>query len=406
MGRPGLIEIAIVVMAGLNVVMILLTVAVKVARSLRESWLKARRSRIESALDDFLLAGEVRPELRRLRARELDVLAATMIEYLTVLRGSERERLLGLAVELGLVKRYAGWLSSQRRWRRARAAENLGYLGGSDSVGGLAKLLSDRDETVRAVAARALARIGTQEAAQALAQTLNDPSDLTRLRVAENLERIGPLAAPSLIDLLSSEERRSPILAARVLGNLRLLEAGPALEAAARTGTNVDLRAQATLALGKTGDPEYVPVLLEAAKDEEWPVRAQAANALRMIGEVSTIPTLKNLMADREWWVRVNAARALANFGAAGERALVDILEGEDRFARERAAATLEAQGITRRMVDDLASPGERGERARHVIRAMVKTGSTRHLRRILNDMPEGDNRRVLKKILAENNEL
>ena len=62
-----------------------------------------------------------------------------------------------------------------------------------------------------------------------------------------------------------------------------------------------DIRAQATLALGKIGDPEDIPALLRVSTDEFWPVGAQVASSLGMIGELSTIPTLQRLTVDKEW---------------------------------------------------------------------------------------------------------
>jgi len=285
-----------------------------------------------------------------------------MVEYLSVLSGTEKDRLVALAEEAGLVRSYFARLNSRHRWRKARAAENLGYFGGPAAVPRLTELLGHPDETVRAVGARALARIGTREAAESLAETLNDPSELTRLRMAENLERIGTLAVEPLIETLEGGAAgQARVLAARILGYLRAAEARPALSRAMIGGQLTDLRAQATLSLGKIGNPEDVPALQEAVRDEEWPVRAQAANALEMIGDVSTIPALQELTVDREWWVRLNASRALANIGPEGERALARVLEGADRYARDRAVATLEERGVTRRVVGELAQPGEKG---------------------------------------------
>ena len=397
-----LVEISFVVMLGLNVLGVLLTIGNRVLRSARQRAVEGRAKELEVLIDEFLVTGRVKRRLRRLRPPEMDTLSASIVEYSKVLRGSERARLSHLATELGLLERYSGMLGSGRRWQRARGAEYLGFLGGPTAADPLAGLLSDEDETVRAVAARALARIGTPEAAQALAETLKDPSELTRLRVAENLERVGADAVGPLVETLSSEDPRSTILAARVLGNLRIPKAGPALEKIVNGDREVNLRAQATLALGKIGDPDCVPTLLEAAKEEDWPVRAQAANALRMIGDVSAIPTLKELAVDREWWVRLNAARALVNLGVVGESALVDVLEGEDRFARHRAAATLEAQGITRRLVEDLAASDKAGDLARRAIRAIIQASSTKHLRRILQTMPEGEEQRALRRMLMQ----
>ena len=402
MQELGVILWALVVMVLLNVAMVALTLGVKAARTRRQRKTKASRERLESALDESLATGEIHPGLLNLGDRDLDLLAILMVEYLALLRGSERERLVRLAQEAGLVERYCQALRARGRWRRARAAENLGYFGGPGTVEPISRLLQDGDETVRAVAARALARIGTPDAAGALARTLDDPSELTRLRMAENLERIGSLAVEPLLETLGHGSPPARLLAARVLGNLRALDARPALCEALRQGAFPDLRAQAALALGTVGDPEDVPALLEAADDEGWPVRAQTASALGMIGETSSIPKLQELTLDREWWVRLNASKALANIGPAGERALASLLESEDRFTRDRAVATLEERGITRRVVGDLDAPGQKGEGARTMIRAMVRAGAVRYLERLARTLPEKSERDALRRTMRE----
>ena len=393
---------AVVAMIVLNVVIVTLTLGIKAVRSLNERTTEKRIKELESALDDSLATGEVHPDLINLGDRDTDLLATQMVDYLSVLRGADRERLTRLAEDSGLVRQCFSRLRARNRWRKARAAEHLGYFGGPAAVGPLKELLSYPDETVRAVAARALARIGTPDAAEGLARTLNDPSELTRLRMAENLERIGPLATPPLIETLESGDPRARVLAARILGNLRAGEASRALGRAMSEGTLTDVRAQAALALGRIGDPDDVPALEKAAQDDEWPVRAQAANALGMIGDVSAIPTLQRLSVDREWWVRLNGSRALANIGPAGERALAEILDGEDRYARDRAAATLEERGIVRRAVQELEAPGEKGAGARAMISAMVRAGAVRYLERLSRTLPDEGTRLALAKTMAE----
>ena len=389
-------------MVVLNVLMVALTIGTKALRSSRTRRTESSTRKLESALDNSLVTGEAHPDLLNLNDRETDLLAILMVEYLSVLSGAEKDRLVGLAEEAGLVRSYFARLGSRHRWRKARAAENLGYFGGPAAVAPLTELLSHPDETVRAVAARALARIGTREAADSLAKRLNDPSELTRLRMAENLERIGTLAVDPLIKTLEDAAPEARVLAARILGYLRAAEARPALSRAMLEAELTDLRAQATLSLGKIGNPEDVPALQKAGGDEQWPVRAQAANALEMIGDVSTIPALQTLTVDREWWVRLNASRALANIGPEGERALARVLEGADRYARDRAVATLEERGVTRRVVGELAEPGEKGEGAKAMIGAMIRAGSTKYLTRLANSMPDGPERRTLAEMLEE----
>lgn len=402
MQGSSLIIAAVLLMAALNVAMILATAGVKVLRAVKERRLDERKKRLEPPLFDFLTTGEIPRVLVQARGENREILSALIVELLASLRGSDRERLVRLAGELGFVKRDLDRLRSRRRWRRARAAENLGFFGGPDVAPRLAELLSDEDETVRAVAARSLSRIGTPEAARALARTLSDSSELTSLRAAENLERIGPLAVEPLVELLGTDERRAQVLAVRILGDLRVAEARPALCEAIRREWNTDLRARATLALGKIGNPEDIPTILEASEDRSWPVRVQAANALEMIGDTSTIPTLERLAVDPEWWVRLNASRALVNMGPDGERALAGILQGPDRFARDRAAATLEERGVVRRVVGELGDAGERGKSARAMIRAMVRAGATRYLQRLAETSPDAEEREVLRALLAE----
>ena len=389
----------------LNALMVVLTLGTKALRAFRKRRIESRTRRLEAFLDESLVKMKVHPNLRRLGGRDLDLLANLMIEYLYVLSGAQRAWLVQLAEEAGLTRRYLGRLHSRSWWRKAWAAQNLGHLGGPEAVAPLAELLTHPQETLRAVVARALARLGTPEAAKALAVTLNDPSELTRLRMAENLERIGTLAVVPLVETLRSGNSQAQTLAARILGNLRAAEARPILCEAMLQGSTADLRAQAALALGKTGNPENVPAFLKASEDEAWPVRAQVANALEMIGAVSTIPVLKRLTVDQEWWVRLNASRALGNMGPAGERALAQILEGEDRYARDRAAATLEERGITRRAVGELTAPGEKGERARAIIRAMVRAGAVRYLDRLARTLPDESARGALRQIMVEAHE-
>jgi HEAT repeat protein len=397
---------AVAIMTILNATIVVLTLGVKALRSLRRSRTKARNRRLESLLNSFLAAGRVDNGLYRIDRRDAELLAILMVEYLSLLRGAEREHLVELAEEIGLVERYFAWLNARNRWRKARAAENPGYFGGPAAVAPLTRLLSHPDETVRAVAARALARIGTPEAAEALARTLDDPSELTRLRMAENLERLGSLATDPLLETLESGQPKAQILSVRILGNLRAAKAGPCLRRTMLPWASTDIRAQAALALGKIGNPEDVPALQAAAEDEEWPVRAQVANALGMIGDVRANPTLRWLMLDEEWWVRLNAGRALANMGLAGEKALAEILEGEDDFARSRAAATLQERGIVRRVVGELEDPGERGTGARIMVRAMVKAGAVRYLERLARTLPDGAGRAALVRTMDEARDL
>jgi thioredoxin-like negative regulator of GroEL len=100
--------------------------------------------------------------------------------------------------------------------------------------------------------------------------------------------------------------------------------------------------------------------------------------------------------------VRLNASRALVNIGPEGEKALARILENPDRFARDRAAATLESHGVVRRLVEELAQDNEESEYAAGVLRSLVRAGATRHLDRLYRSLPKAAERAALGKVLTE----
>jgi HEAT repeat protein len=387
--------------------MLVVTIGVKAFHAMRRAWYASNYRSIEPELEKYVSTGEPQPALERLRPWQRErFLSHLMIERIALLKGAEKERMLQLAADMGLVERYLGYLTLRRRWHRAKAAENLGYFGGPRVASAVSALLSDGDETVRAVAARALARIGTDEAVRALARTLDAPSELTRLRVAENLERIGIPSIGPLVEALDAASRTTTdpygaIMAARVLGHLRAAQARDALLRTLAAHENDELRAEAAQALGLIGVPDDVPDLLNASFDRAWIVRAQVASALGMIGEISVIQRLKELASDEAWWVRRNACSALANMGPKGEETLVELLKDGDRNAHDQVAATLETRGFIRRAVRNLTKPGKRGERARGTVAALVEAGTTKYLEGLAASLPEGEERSLLNSLLA-----
>src|SRR3712207_6515405 len=143
-------------MAAINILMVALTLGLRLTRPANRRRLEARSARFEAALDDLILTGNADPVLLRPSGRDMDLLATKMVEYLALLRGEQREKLADLAERTGLVRRFFHRLRARNRWRKAQAAESLGYFGGPDAARPIASLLSYDDETVRAVAARAL----------------------------------------------------------------------------------------------------------------------------------------------------------------------------------------------------------------------------------------------------------
>jgi adsorption protein B len=88
------------------------------------------------------------------------------------------------------------------------------------------------------------------------------------------------------------------------------------------------------------------PHFISYIDDPSWEVRAAVCRTLSYLRLRQGIPHLKRAASDPDWIVRSNAVRALGKLEDAGERALLNLLYSEDRYARDAARTVLEQQGF------------------------------------------------------------
>jgi HEAT repeat protein len=175
---------------------------------------------------------------------------------------------------------------------------------------------------------------------------------------------------------MSNAANHLPLIA-RVLGIIGDVRAEPAMLSALESEDN-ELRIRAAAALGMVGSLTCVPALRRALQDPEWEVRAQAAAALGRQMDARAIDSLRLSMRDENWWVRQNSAQALSEIPG-GVAALVEVLEDEDRFARDAAIERLMAMGLVRKAVEAVKD-GTAAEQDRHIVRQLVVLGRGEYL--------------------------
>lgn len=109
-------------------------------------------------------------------------------------------------------------------------------------------------------------------------------------------------------------------------------------------GENPELRYSAIRYFGRYPDPRARPVLLRLAAASDtlpWEYVSIASGALAAYPGDETVRVLKKNLRVANWYVRSNAAESLERLGVEyGE--LIDILNGNDRFAREILAYQLD----------------------------------------------------------------
>jgi hypothetical protein len=107
-----------------------------------------------------------------------------------------------------------------------------------------------------------------------------------------------------------------------------------------------ELRFSCIRYFAKYPDPDAYPVLKEMAYDfgnRRWEFPAIACTALASYPGDETVETLKRALHVANWYVRYNAAESLARLGV-GYMDLIEVIDGNDRYAREILQFQLDMQ--------------------------------------------------------------
>lgn len=192
---------------------------------------------------------------------------------------------------------------------REGALTALGKLGDPSAVGTVLQALLDRDSDVIRAAFAALKLIGDRRVVRPLLRFGQERPQWKPL-ANDTLVRIGPRVIPELFVLLQSEE--------------------------------IGWMSDAIVVLGRIGDKQAIPLLVERLTHVSHSIRADVAAALALIGDPSSVSHLIHLLKDPESTVRVNAASGLARLvDPHAFRPLLNALQDEDPDVRRYAAVAL-----------------------------------------------------------------
>jgi len=194
---------------------------------------------------------------------------------------------------------------------RLTATEALGKIGEQKAKPFLLVALHDVDPRVREAASRSVGQLPSEGlgAGTELVTLLRDPDLCVRRAAAQAMGAIEgtPALASALASLLASPD---PAVRQAAGHALLLVGAREAVAALSRGTTDSDpaVRQWAVAALGESGDPRAVPVLLDRLRhDSADGVRAEAAYRLRFVGdgsvavEVETILQRDSSMDVKRW---------------------------------------------------------------------------------------------------------
>ena len=184
---------------------------------------------------------------------------------------------------------------------RYNAARVLGEIGDSQAVDTSAtmplieSLREDRNVDVRVRAARALGRLGGKEVVEPLVEALNDENPQVCITATDALIEIGDVATDALMESLTHEK--------------------------------VNVRCDATRALGEIGNPKAVDKIITMLKDEWVNVRIYAVTSLGKLNDKKAVPALIEVMQNTKENDLVRAGAAAALGVLRDQRALMPLRE-------------------------------------------------------------------------------
>lgn len=164
---------------------------------------------------------------------------------------------------------------------RSAAALSMGKIGGDRALKVVLKHTQSKDLTLKNYSLQALGMLKREEGIEPLIEALKDEDNIVFASAAEALGKIGKPVVPHLMELLESGAEDARCVAAWQLGELRYVEAIPALIKIIPNDDNTDLVALCIWALGEIGygTPEVIDVLEWGKKHESPDVHERARSA-------------------------------------------------------------------------------------------------------------------------------
>ncbi len=240
---------------------------------------------------------------------------------------------------------------------KSRSVFRLGRLHCNGAIEALTTATRHPSTELRLVAIWAMTEINDTRAVQPVVVALSEADGWQLMQAANRLIEMEVDLTLPLLDLLNAagamRERRERIAATildlisdfglRSRDRLNLHASRHAAGDLMRS-ESVDIRTRAIRAMAALGieSSSDTQNILRSLDDAAWEVRAVAARAVGDLNLTEAIPDLCRAVSDKAWWVRHNAAHALKKLGEPGELSLLQLMQSEDRFAREIASQVIQ----------------------------------------------------------------
>ena len=208
-----------------------------------------------------------------------------------------------------------------------KAMEGLWEHEDRSVIPGLIKILrSDKSAEVRAAAAVALSKFPLlaqegkllardgESIRQSLMEVLQDPEQHIDVR-RRSLEAVAPFNTSDIQEFVSW----------------------------AYESSDLKLRSSSIYAMGRTGEPSWLPLLLKELQNREPSIRYETAFACGELGEEDAVPHLVSLLQDDDYQVQLASIAALGKIGGSlAKKVLLHCVKEGDSTLEDAARAELQ----------------------------------------------------------------
>ena len=290
---------------------------------------------------------------------EIRVFRNLLLNYSSLLTGETKELLNDFAAKDSLIADIRKKLLSNNPWKKRIGAYQAGEFGFDEFSEILLKQLKTSDKELFYITSRALIKLGGKlYIKQVLYQAVKE-AKMEKNNILTLVELVEEDINDILDEAMAEDNAFLNAIALEIYGQRQYMEAvfwidkmifSPYKEVRIAS-------LKAAEALGDIGDNEYINKILSLEFDQEWEVRAFLAKFLKKVKTDNSVEGLKRLMKDMNWFVRYNAANSLAEQGEKGIKALIDLLNSEDKFARDKAKEMIQKEIVFHKLFNDLEGP-------------------------------------------------
>lgn len=340
---------ASLVMAALALIWMSGLVLARVFRARSDARRELDRVSVRAACLDIVQgSGDATSRLRPFQ-RRARLMSETLLEFLAIVRGGEREALVSAYRSLNIDDRMRARLSRGSKPGRAAAAEAIAAFPGSETIAALERLVREHcDAEIRIAGVKSLIDL---DAPPALRDLLSDMRNrgvgdsLLYLPVVQRITKLDPDQALEVFVDATVDPTARALMAAALgqSGDYRAVL--PLCEASA--DPDRALRISAIRALGILAHPAASDAIIRALDDPEWEVRSVACEAAGRIGLTAALPALVMRLTDAVWWVRFQAADAMTGMGRKGIASLRLATAADLDVVRRAASMALAEKGLT-----------------------------------------------------------